>query len=255
MRFGACMRKAIWLRTKPAAMYESSPLGLRREEARNIMVAKDLRLLENLPKAIINGKPWDDKEHTITYEIPSKYSLVLDIPLVRLVDGKNTIISVRSLGSRSSCNAAIYGNFKEPAQPQIRDLLYASVLLHIIATKPLPFRGLDQTLLVYSDQAMQATAQYLITLGPEGPVCNGAVYHEMRPQTILLNLERLYNAVQDNDQGTMDYVYEQPAQLAAVSAGLINQKDVGWQPVAGWPCRACGFARACLPQGCKTGGD
>jgi len=251
LHFGSCTRKAIWLRTKPQEAYQDSPLGSRRASARRLMEQKDYTLLkEGLEPAAYGGVHFSDTE---TIDLPIGDSVLeLTLPLIRLVEGLPTVIIVRSLGSRSSCYAGIYGEFKAAPQPQVRDLLYVSVLLDSLARQPLPIRAIDRVLLIYSDQAMQNTKQYLISPGPDGPIVDGLAYHEMSSSLILKNLTELIAGVATNGTGEANFMYPDPdTQLAAVTAGYINKGDVGWQPVCGWPCKACGFSKHCLPPNCK----
>jgi hypothetical protein len=251
LHFGACTRRSVWHRVKPSTVYERSSLGKRKRDARVMMESKDYKLLSNgLEVATIGGEALPDT-HTMSVEFAPNKILELQLPLIRMVEGKPTVVVVRSIASRAACNTSIYGAFKTPPQPQIRDLLYVSVLLHHMGLYKAPYRDISQVLLIYSDQAIQRTMQYLIILGRDGPICNGLVYHEMGPELVMNNLQELAKAVDKND-GTADFVYEKPEiQLAAVSANYIGQKDVGWQPVCGWPCRVCGWAKQCLPENCK----
>jgi hypothetical protein len=179
--------------------------------------------------------------------------LHLRLPLIREMDGHPTVIIVKSLASRAACTNAIYGKRNAQIQAQARDIGLACIMLHAIALQPKPMRSVDRCLLIYSDQAFQNTSQYVIELGTTGPNVNGFVYTEITPERLMERLRYVHMQVAV-DGGKPDFYFDTAdAQMAAAAAELIAQKQTGWKPVAGYPCKACGFAHLCLPQDTEEG--
>jgi hypothetical protein len=249
------------------------PLAERRAEAKILMEKKDYGLLFGLQKAAAEGEelpdvaqidlevpPWPDSiqlpladsSNPLVIEASNdKCLLHLRLPLIREVDGHATVIVVRSLSSRAACSNAIYGKRGTQTQPQARDIVLACILLYAISLQPKPMRFVDRCLIIYSDQAFQNTMQYLVELGPTGPIINGFVYKEITPEAVLTRLRLTHMMVATGD-GKPDFVFDTAdAQMAAAAAELITQKQVGWKPVAGYPCKACGFADRCIPKDCE----
>jgi hypothetical protein len=248
--FGACMRRSVWSRTKPVSLYQQNALTVRKAEFRKLVEEKDYELLRGaLEKATLGGEAYPDSQ--IIDTTVDGLAIKINLPLIRQVNGKPTVVIVRSLAARAACSGAIYGSMKTPMQPQPRDLAAASLIIYALASLQLPWRGIEQMLVVYSDQALLNTAEYLIELGPNGPVAGGLIYGEAKPELLIANLHKLANFIAAGD-GPADYLFSiVDKQIIASHAGYVGQKSVGYQPVAGWPCRTCGFQQACLPENCK----